>query len=116
VQELIHRLDRATVRGVIVDDDGGAHVELVLDLRDFHGERDVLKAVVGALTCHKGFDNAAYSVGAEPSMGNLQRHNLSLLWTGLTSSRARRERYAARGLMDTIVLHLQPGATRSLLP
>ncbi len=47
VHEPVCGLNRATVGGLVVDEDRGPRVELVPDLPDFGGERDVLDAVVG---------------------------------------------------------------------
>jgi hypothetical protein len=49
LRELVRGLDRTTVRGLVVDDDRGARVELVPDLPDFGREWDLVEAVVGAL-------------------------------------------------------------------
>ena len=46
LRALIRRLDRATVRVGVIDDDRGAHDELVPDLPDFRRERDIVDTVV----------------------------------------------------------------------
>jgi hypothetical protein len=49
LRALVCGLDRTTVRGLVVDDDRGAHVELVAYLRDFGREWDFIYTVVGPL-------------------------------------------------------------------
>src|SRR5215471_11250623 len=46
---LVPGLHRATVAGLVVDEDGGARLELMLDLRDFGREGDVVQTIVGPL-------------------------------------------------------------------
>jgi hypothetical protein len=65
LRALIRALHRATVGGLIVDDDRGPRVALVLHLEDVRGEWDVLEAVVGPFAGDERFDDA---VGSVPDM------------------------------------------------
>ena len=46
LRELVCGLDRTTIRGLVVDDDRGARVELVSDLPNFGREGDLMETVV----------------------------------------------------------------------
>src|SRR6266852_1194035 len=68
VRKLVHGLNRATLGGLVVDEDRCPRVELLLHLEDFRGERDFLCTIVGPLAGHEGFDDAAQGVRTENLM------------------------------------------------
>ena len=77
LRALLRRLDRATLRGLIVDEDRGARVKLVPDLRDFGRERDLVETVVGPFAGDECFNDAAQGGGTQPPVGNDHRRNTS---------------------------------------
>jgi hypothetical protein len=82
---LVRGLYRATVGGLVIDDDRRARVEWLLHLEDLRGERDVLSTVVSTLTGDECFDDAAQGVGTEPPVGNKHGYEGAFLWPALRS-------------------------------
>jgi len=83
VRALVRRLYRPTASVLVVDDHRGPCIELAPDLPDFGGEEDFVDAVVGPLTSHERFNNAAQGVGTEPLVGNDYGRDASFLRTGV---------------------------------
>src|SRR5262245_13442835 len=100
LRALICRLDRATIRGLVIDDDRGARVELVAYLCDFGRERNLVETIVGPFARDERFDDAAQGVGTQHAVRNHHRRDASWLWTGPPPSRSRRYRHGSRGEMD----------------
>ena len=96
LRALISRLDRATIRGLVIDDDRGARVELVAYLCDFGRERNLVETIVGPFAGDERFDDAAQDVGTQHAVRNHHRRAASLLWTAPPSSRSRRCRHGSR--------------------
>jgi hypothetical protein len=83
IREVVPGLSRTTLRGLVIEEHRRPGVELVPDLPDFRGERDVLEAIVGAFAGHEGFDDAAQGVRTEHAVGNQHGHEGSFLSTAL---------------------------------
>jgi hypothetical protein len=100
LRDLVCRLDRPTVCGLIVDDDRGARVELVPDLRDFGREWDFVDTIVSPLARDERFDDAAQGFRTQHAVRNHHRRDASLLRTAPPSWRSRRCWHGSRGEMD----------------
>ena len=66
-------LHRPTAGFLVVDDDRGTRFELLPYLHDFGFERDGMFAVVGTLSGHERFNDAAQGFGTEHLVGNDHR-------------------------------------------
>src|SRR5215813_11711282 len=83
LRALIRRLDRATLRGLVIDDDRGARVELVAYLCDFGRERDLVETIVSPFAGDERFDDAAQRFRTEHAVRNNHGRDASLLWTAV---------------------------------
>src|SRR5262245_52539155 len=68
--ELVGRLNGATVGCLIVDEDCGAYVELLLHLEHFDVEWNFLYSVICPFACDERFNDASQRVRTQHSMGN----------------------------------------------
>src|SRR5262249_51083798 len=100
LRELVRGLDRPTVRGLVVDDNRGARVELVPDLPYFGREWNLVETVVGPLARNVRFDDAAQGFRTQYAVRNDHRRDASLLWTGPPSERSGQCRHGSRRWMD----------------
>src|SRR5262249_31487320 len=101
LRALIRGLDRTTVRGLIVDDDRGARVELVAYLCDFGRERNLVETIVGPFAGDERFDDAAQGVGTQQAVRNNHRRDAPLLWIGPPSERSEQCRHGSSRWRDT---------------
>src|SRR5262245_22679808 len=79
LRELLRWLDRPTVRGLVVDDNRGARVELVPDLPYFGREWNLVETVVGPLARNVRFDDAAQGFRTQHAVRNDHRRDASWL-------------------------------------
>jgi len=123
LRALISRLDRATLRGLVIDEDRGARVELVAYLCDFGRERHLVETIVGPFAGDERFNNAAQGVGTQHAVRNNHGRDASVLWIGPPSERSGRcrhgssqwrgTRHALRGPQDFPPWHALRPASRA---
>src|SRR5215467_15251045 len=100
LRALIRRLDRATLRGLVIDDDRGARVELVAYLCDFGRERDLVETIVGPFAGDERFNDAAQGIGTQHAVRNNHLRDAPLLWIGPPSERSEQCRHGSSRWRD----------------